>query len=211
MAAAVFVSVFLDLGTTNITVTAGQNITLECLSLVNDVIQLVQWTRPDLKKYVFFCRDDQVNEKYQNPLFRGRVELSDPEMKNGNVSVVLKNVTVNDSGTYECRVSAGHSRRRLVKRQEPEAISIIELTVRPEPGHTHGDTGGGDDKGGGDKGGGDKGVHPGWMAAACVVGVIVVPGLILLVIRLRKKNSHQPARTDDDTQNVKTLQTKGNM
>ncbi|KAK9525168.1 hypothetical protein VZT92_017492 [Zoarces viviparus] len=184
-------------GTNNMTVTVGQNITLECRSQVskNDVIELVQWSRPDLKKYVFLFKDYHYNGNYQDLLFRGRVQLSDPEMKNGNVSVVLKNVNVNDSGTYECRVIAGRSRRRLVKRQEPEPISIIELTVI-EPGRTHGDTGGGE--GGGDEGGGDKGVHPGRIAAGCVVGVILVVCLILLVIKLKKKNSHQPVRTTDD-------------
>ncbi|KAK9525170.1 hypothetical protein VZT92_017494 [Zoarces viviparus] len=182
-------------GTNNMTVTVGQNITLECRSQVskNDVIEVVQWSRPDLKKYVFLFRDYHYNDNYQDLLFRGRVQLSDPEMKNGNVSVVLKNVNVNDSGTYECRVIAGRSRRRLVKRQEPEPISIIELTVI-EPGRPHGHTGGGD-KGGGDKGGGDKGVHPGGIAAGSVICVIVVVSMILLAIKLRRKSPYQLAAT----------------
>ncbi|KAG7236254.1 hypothetical protein INR49_001170 [Caranx melampygus] len=41
---------------------------------------------------------------YQHPSFVDRVELRDPGMKDGDVSVILKNVTVNDTGSYESHV-----------------------------------------------------------------------------------------------------------
>ena len=83
------------------------------------------WSRPDLNPetdgYVFFFRENRLYEKYQHPSFRGRVQLIDREMKDGNVSVILKNVTINDTGTYECRVS--------VNSKGLELMNTINLTV----------------------------------------------------------------------------------
>ncbi|XP_033182633.1 Fc receptor-like protein 5, partial [Anabas testudineus] len=76
-------------------------------------------------------------------------------MKDGNFSVILKNVTINDTGKYECYVGYGG---------EPELINNITLTVI-DPGDAAERKGGGDKdgegkdgvgKGGGDKDGGDK-------------------------------------------------------
>eukprot|EP00064_Thunnus_orientalis_P022494 superscaffoldBa00007615_g22692 len=85
----------------------GDDVTLQCQSPRDEAYTLLAWSRPDLKTddYVFFFRDDRSYEHYQHPSFRGRVQLRDPEMKDGDVSVILKNVTINDTGTYKCRVS----------------------------------------------------------------------------------------------------------
>ncbi|KAF3698285.1 V-set domain-containing T-cell activation inhibitor 1 Precursor [Channa argus] len=88
------------------------------------VIELLDWSKPDLKSedYVFYFRDERVYERYQHPLFRGRVELRDPQMKEGNFAVILKNVTIKDSGTYVCYYGNAGS--------GPHLISNITLTVR---------------------------------------------------------------------------------
>ncbi|XP_038586481.1 coxsackievirus and adenovirus receptor homolog isoform X5 [Micropterus salmoides] len=87
-------------------VNPGQDVPLQCQGLRDASVTLLEWTRPDLKSdgYVFFYRNERPYENYQHPSFHGRVELRDPEMKDGDASVVLKNVTFNDTGTYECRI-----------------------------------------------------------------------------------------------------------
>ena len=90
---------------------AGDDVTLQCRGPTDASIVLIEWNRSDLKSddYVFFYRENRLYEHYQHPSFHGRVELRDPKMKNGDASVILKNVTVNDTGTYECFVRTNSS------------------------------------------------------------------------------------------------------
>uniref|UniRef100_A0A3B4V1Q1 Ig-like domain-containing protein n=1 Tax=Seriola dumerili TaxID=41447 RepID=A0A3B4V1Q1_SERDU len=101
----------------------GEDVTLQCRGPRDAEIKLIKWNRPDLKSedYVFLYRDKRIYEQYQLPSYRGRVELTDPDMKDGNVSVILKNVTINDAARYECQVGKKGSR--------PQLISTITLKV----------------------------------------------------------------------------------
>uniref|UniRef100_A0A667ZPC5 Ig-like domain-containing protein n=1 Tax=Myripristis murdjan TaxID=586833 RepID=A0A667ZPC5_9TELE len=83
----------------------GDDVTLSCQA--PDVnIEAAEWRRTDLKKeeYVFFYQDGHIDSVKQHPSFKNRVELKDREMKNGDLSVILKNVTEYDNGTYECHL-----------------------------------------------------------------------------------------------------------
>ncbi|KAF1381055.1 hypothetical protein PFLUV_G00170450 [Perca fluviatilis] len=127
----------------------GQDVTLQCQAPRDADISRLTWSRPDLgSDYVFFFRDGRMYVNYQHPSYHGRVQLSVPEMKDGNVSIVLKNVSANDTGTYQCRIliSGGDG---------PELINTTTLNVT-DSGHTDGRTGVGRDTDGGDKDGGSK-------------------------------------------------------
>ncbi|XP_045898839.1 V-set domain-containing T-cell activation inhibitor 1-like, partial [Micropterus dolomieu] len=115
--------------TQELKVKAGEDATLQCQSHRGADIEVIKWIRSDPKSdgFVFYLSPDQINGEYQNSLFQGRVELQDPEKKNGDASVILKNVNINDTGTYECWIGVKNSGRR--KRDAPEPISIIKLTV----------------------------------------------------------------------------------
>ncbi|XP_050923123.1 sodium channel subunit beta-2 isoform X2 [Lates calcarifer] len=101
----------------------GEDVTLHCQGPRDAAISELKWSRPDLEseRYVLYFRENQLHVKDQHLSFRGRVELRDREMKYGDASVILKNVTIKDTGRYECYVRKTGSR--------PELISTISLTV----------------------------------------------------------------------------------
>uniref|UniRef100_A0A3Q0RBP4 Ig-like domain-containing protein n=1 Tax=Amphilophus citrinellus TaxID=61819 RepID=A0A3Q0RBP4_AMPCI len=90
----------------NLTAEPGQNVTLPCRG-PNNKTCVVEWIRTDLgKEYVFFYRERRIVTDRQHPSFVNRVDLQDRRLKDGEVSVVLQNVTINDTGRYECRVTS---------------------------------------------------------------------------------------------------------
>lgn len=80
-------------------------------------------------QYVFFYRDGQADNTFQHPSYKDRVELADSKVKDGNLSLVLKNVMLNDSGTYECRVKQEATKRTTRHVIKSEPISIVKVTV----------------------------------------------------------------------------------
>ncbi|TDG99364.1 hypothetical protein EPR50_G00193280 [Perca flavescens] len=118
-----------------LTVKPEQDVTLGCRALSDGAVTLLEWNRRDLKDdgYVFFYRNQRAYEKYQHPRYRGRVELRDPEMMHGDVSVVLKNVSVNDTGTYDCRViiTGGNESRKLIDLTVSDSGEFVETQRLP--------------------------------------------------------------------------------
>ncbi|XP_019212659.1 V-set domain containing T-cell activation inhibitor 1 [Oreochromis niloticus] len=115
----------------NITAESGQNVTLSCRTNNNNPITFLEWSKYGLKKgYLLLYRDEWFDLENQHPLFKNRVDLQDRQMKDGDVSVILKNVTINDAETYMCHVQKdGDSMKR---------ISIIYLSVVDPPGQPGG-------------------------------------------------------------------------
>uniref|UniRef100_A0A3Q0TA74 Ig-like domain-containing protein n=1 Tax=Amphilophus citrinellus TaxID=61819 RepID=A0A3Q0TA74_AMPCI len=118
----------------NVTAESGQNVTLTCRT-PNKNIVVVEWSRADLESdYVLLYRDEQLVPEHQHPSFKNRVDLQDRQMKDGDVSVILRNVTINDTGTYECRIIQRRTNRwnRALLKTAP--ISTITLRVVAPPG-----------------------------------------------------------------------------
>uniref|UniRef100_A0A3B5QVV2 Ig-like domain-containing protein n=1 Tax=Xiphophorus maculatus TaxID=8083 RepID=A0A3B5QVV2_XIPMA len=115
---------------TNITAEVGQETFLPCRSPDNKPVIAVEWIRSDLgSEYVLLYRNRKINLENQHVMFKDRVDLQDRQMKDGNVSLVLKNVTTDDRGAYECRIIQTETNSRT------ETVFIINLDVLlPPPG-----------------------------------------------------------------------------
>ncbi|XP_047442104.1 uncharacterized protein LOC125008817 isoform X2 [Mugil cephalus] len=113
-------------GQINITAGHGQTVSLPCKALDNGPVTVVDWRRPDLKtdKYVLLYLDNQLVTDDQHQSYKNRADLQDRQMKDGDVSLILNNVTTDDSGTYDCYV---------VQNGTGQTRSIIRLDVLPEP------------------------------------------------------------------------------
>uniref|UniRef100_A0A668UT85 Ig-like domain-containing protein n=1 Tax=Oreochromis aureus TaxID=47969 RepID=A0A668UT85_OREAU len=116
-----------------ITADSGQNVTLTCRAPNSDItITAVEWTRTDLKsEYVFFYRNKRFDPANQHPSFKNRVDLLDRQMKDGDVSLILKGAVTPDSGTYECRVAQRKTNEEIASLN---LISSIDLSVVNPPG-----------------------------------------------------------------------------
>ncbi|MEQ2199129.1 hypothetical protein XENOCAPTIV_025467 [Xenoophorus captivus] len=117
---------------TNITAEPGQNVTLPCRAPGNKPCTAAEWSRTDLEpEYVLHYRHEQILPSLQHPSFKNRVDLQDRQMKDGDASLVLKNVSTDDRGTYQCRVTQKRSTHRKRTVLKPDLISTVYLDVAP--------------------------------------------------------------------------------
>ncbi|XP_030581193.1 uncharacterized protein LOC115777424 [Archocentrus centrarchus] len=129
------------------TVKRGEDATLQCSGTRGAAVVILRWRKndqqPELQDtnkeefYVLFIRDGRTYENFQLPSFKGRVQLRDPQMKDGDLSVIIKNVSMNDAGIYECY--AGYDKN------DSQLMSSTNLTVE-EPGQPGGQSGDGGKK-----------------------------------------------------------------
>ncbi|KAK5618358.1 hypothetical protein CRENBAI_019430 [Crenichthys baileyi] len=117
-----------------IKVLQGRSVTLPCRAPNRvDPIKYLEWSRTDQKMaYILLYRDQHVYSDFQDRAFKDRVDLVDKEMKEGEVSLLLRNATTADNGVYECRVvqSVTIRQKRAVMTFEPNMI--IKLRVVEE-------------------------------------------------------------------------------
>ncbi|XP_019212240.2 hepatitis A virus cellular receptor 2 homolog [Oreochromis niloticus] len=170
-----------------ITAESGQNVTLTCRAANNNIIVVVEWSRADLEPdYVLLYRDERFDPENQHLSFKNRVDLQDRQMKDGDVSLILKDVTSADNGTYECRVFMRGANRRKRAHLKTEPITTIRLNVLPGQTGGHTEDGGKEDEG---KEDGSVGVIVGVVVA---VVLLVVVGVGLLIYRKLKEHDCQP-------------------
>ncbi|XP_051251487.1 myelin-oligodendrocyte glycoprotein-like isoform X2 [Dicentrarchus labrax] len=175
-----------------ISVKPGDDVTLPC-SAGDGSIRAVEWTRTDLEpEYVLYYRDGRSDPTYQHPSFKGRVDLTDRELKDGDVSLVLKNVTISDRGTYECRVATGGPSRRKRANIETDPIRTIQLEVTAS-GSNSKNTMDGDYK---DTTNRDGNKHIGLIVGLIAFGLIssaVVVGMVLWKKKRHTDSKSEPA------------------
>ncbi|XP_039457824.1 uncharacterized protein LOC120434222 [Oreochromis aureus] len=166
------------------------------MSNSNNNLIAVEWSRADLgEKYVLLYRDGHFEPRNQHPSFKNRVDLQDRQMKDGDVSLILKDVTIDDTGTYECRVFVGET-------SPWKSISIIYLSVVDPPGQPGGDSEDGGKEAGGKKeegkeAGGKEDGSVGLIVGLSVSAVLLVAAVVgFLIYRKHKQqqsqDSHNP-------------------
>ncbi|KAL4008320.1 hypothetical protein ACER0C_002172 [Sarotherodon galilaeus] len=184
--------VFVSAENKNITAESGQNITLTCRAPNNNNIIVLDWSRADLgEKYVLLFQDERFYPDQQHPSFKNRVDLQDRQMKDGDVSLILKDLTSNDTGTYECCVIQRGTKHRKRAVLDNDPISIIYLHVDP-PGQTGGHTEDGGKKDGGKKDGGKEDGSVGLIVGLSVSAVLLVAAVVgFLIYRKHKQQQSQ--------------------
>ncbi|XP_076735847.1 butyrophilin-like protein 2 [Maylandia zebra] len=172
-------------GQKSITAHSGQDVPFPCQAPNNKAIH-VKWSRTDLgEEYVLLYRDDVFVPGNQHQSFQNRVDLQDRQMKDGDVSLILKNVTTADAGTYECKVLVG---------KEMRLSNTITLTVDP-PGQTGGHTeDGGKEVEEKEAGGKEEKLYL-LIAGLSVVAVLFAVGFFLIYRKCKaqqKQGSYEP-------------------
>ncbi|XP_015241466.1 PREDICTED: uncharacterized protein LOC107091813 [Cyprinodon variegatus] len=107
----------------------GETVTLPCRAPLREQLDVAEWSRTDLEsdQFVILFSDNRVNDGSQSPSFKNRVKLQDVE--NGSASLILKEATPADSGTYECRVVQGGNSCRKRDPLDTDLLSIVNLRV----------------------------------------------------------------------------------
>ena len=89
----------------------GGNVTMECTFLSGGSEQnlSVFWSRihPDSFMEVYRMENGKEDLQFQNPRYRGRVQLRRSELKNGRAVLEISNLRINDSGMYQCLMEMG--------------------------------------------------------------------------------------------------------
>ncbi|KAK2870162.1 hypothetical protein Q8A67_024554 [Cirrhinus molitorella] len=86
------------LGDTHVTCIYSEECMLPCKSKNLDIIH---WYMNDKPVHSYFYNKDQLDHQHQN--YKGRTSLlSESEIKNGNVSLLIKNINLQDEGRYRC-------------------------------------------------------------------------------------------------------------
>ncbi|XP_036072710.1 uncharacterized protein LOC118600084 [Oryzias melastigma] len=185
-------------GLKNISAEPGQNVTLPCKAENNYTLIVLEWTRDGLeKKKVFVFKDGRPFEGAQHEFYRNRVFLNDSQTKDGDLSVVLKNVNSNDTGTFNCTV--------LHKNDPPGSplnlISTINLQVFPPPGEEGGQEGNKNEVNNDDGSQKTEGMSGGDIAGI-IVGVLVAVLVVGFLIYMKIRAQNQTPRDSNDQQNV---------
>uniref|UniRef100_A0A672FPB2 Ig-like domain-containing protein n=1 Tax=Salarias fasciatus TaxID=181472 RepID=A0A672FPB2_SALFA len=165
----------------NILAAEGQDATLPCKAPKNKTknISIVLWTKPDLGEdnYVLLYRNGKVNPD-KHHFFKNRVDLKDRTINDGDVSLILKNVTFKDSGTYQCFIDQ-------IEQNKQQLFIILYLTLFLSAGDPEGQEGDG----------GHVGLIVGLTVAALVV-VGAIFGVVMFLRHQKKKNSPPPVHSE---------------
>lgn len=99
---------------------AGETVLLPCNITPSGDVPTVEWTREGLPPDIaFLYRDGCETFEMKNPVFQYRTNLIRHKLHNGNLSMVISNLQISDSGKYQCAII----------RKKKKVITTLELFV----------------------------------------------------------------------------------
>ncbi|XP_031600262.2 butyrophilin subfamily 2 member A1-like isoform X1 [Oreochromis aureus] len=114
----------------------GETILLPCITTINSEVPTVEWTKEGLfPNTAFLYRDGCETFEMKNPVFQYRTNLIVHKLHDGNLSMVISNVQLNDSGNYQCAIRRNR-KKKIITRLElfVGAVSEPKLSVVPGVG-----------------------------------------------------------------------------
>ncbi|XP_059498857.1 myelin-oligodendrocyte glycoprotein-like isoform X3 [Stegostoma tigrinum] len=108
---------------TDISTTAGSTVMLPCHMLEPEDISkaTIYWQKGPANKVLLYWKNGKPDAKYQDQEYWNRTHIGHREFQKGNLSLIMYNVSQNDSGEYNCIIKTEH-------RATPDKVSIF-LTV----------------------------------------------------------------------------------
>lgn len=175
-----------------VSATVGQDCELPCAGPQGELL-ILEWTISD--RHLLFYRDGRALTRAQDQRFRNRVELSPEEkMKSGVFTVTLKNVSLEDAGTFTCLGLVQTSDKRqsfsrtvqlsVSEGKEVDPVYEPQVDVRVEQVKSSSPRAA---EGGVTEDGAGGSLAP--VLGGAIVGVIVMIGVVIgAVVLVRKKN-----------------------
>lgn len=95
--------------------------------LTNETIKWsLNWTLGDRTVHTWRSGQDDLNDQHEQ--FQDRTQLSEEELRKGNITLTITNISTEDTGQYKCLVTVHHHGRF----HTPKDIGIITLQVNIE-------------------------------------------------------------------------------
>ncbi|XP_060709458.1 programmed cell death 1 ligand 1-like [Hemiscyllium ocellatum] len=117
----------------------GGTVTLPCqVGNVTMSQATVYWQKRLENKVLCYWKNGKMDPNYQNEEYRNRSRISHSEFQKGNLSLIISNLRLNDSGEYDCII-------RTKNQATPERYTITlkvnnPTTVEPITVETNGAT-----------------------------------------------------------------------
>lgn len=124
---------FSRLADTYVTAICGQDVVLHCQDTTASPVAVVQWRKSTVSScYLYLFRHLRSYDNHQCDMFKGRVKLLEPSVGNANWSVILRNVSVADTGLYTCKIIARNTTTgQIVVSEGHVNLTVSELTTAP--------------------------------------------------------------------------------
>ncbi|KAI5091229.1 hypothetical protein C0J45_18435 [Silurus meridionalis] len=101
----------------------SSSVFLPCTLRVQSKTPYIKWSTDE---EVLFERSGE--EFYEGQGFEGRVKVSAEKLRDGDCSLILSNLTLNDKGVYRSFQSEKRTKRSVEEQWSP--LSVIELSVK---------------------------------------------------------------------------------